>query len=231
MIHLLQKLLEHFTYVALIAVLVVSGLGVPIPEDIPLVFSGYLCSKEHSPIADLPMIDTNGDGIPDKPARAVPKLPLMIIAGMIGVLAGDSIVFTFGRRGVHGDNFVARHLRKVLHSKRREKVERHFAKHGNLTVFAGRFMPGFRSIVFAFAGMSKMSYPRFLVIDGMAAAISVPIFIFLGHHFAETIKTDFFGYLSRQKRIVLPVLGVILLGLALLYIVRRRRAAAAEAAL
>jgi membrane protein DedA with SNARE-associated domain len=150
---------------------------------------------------------------------------------MVGVLAGDSIVFTIGRRGVHGNNFVARHLRKVLHSKRREKVERHFAKHGNLTVFAGRFMPGFRSIVFAFAGMSKMSYPRFLIIDGMAAAISVPVFIFLGHHFAETIRHDFFGYLERQKHVVIPAVSIVLLTGLLIYIVRRRRAAAAGAAL
>lgn len=143
--NILTTFLTHFTYVALVLVLVVSGLGVPIPEDIPLVFSGYLCSKEHSPIKEVLRYDTNGDGVADAPAK-VPKLSLMIVAGMVGVLAGDSIVFTIGRRGVHGNNFVARHLRKVLHSKRREKVERHFAKHGNLTVFAGRFMPGFRSI-------------------------------------------------------------------------------------
>src|SRR5205814_5420902 len=104
------------------------------------------------------------------------------------VLIGDSIVFSIGRHGIEGPGAVAKHIRKIMHSKRREKVERHFAKHGNLTVFAGRFMPGFRSIVFAFAGLSKMSYPRFLLIDGLAASVSVPVFIYLGWRFAEHLS-------------------------------------------
>ena len=112
---ILTKFLIHFTYVALMAVLVLSGLGLPVPEDIPLVFSGYLCSPKYSPIAieddSIPMIDTNGDGIPDSPdphfhRHHVPHLYLMMVAGMIGVLVGDSIIFSIGRRGLDGNNFL-----------------------------------------------------------------------------------------------------------------------------
>ena len=168
--------LTHFTYVALTAVLILAGLGVPMPEDIPLILSGYMCNEKVSPIKYV-MVDSDNDGVKDTQEttnRKVPKVHWMIVAGMVGVLLGDSIVFSIGRRGIESNNFVARHLRKVMHSKRREKVEKHFARHGNLTVFAGRFAPGFRSIVFAFAGLSKMSYARFLLIDGIAAGISVP---------------------------------------------------------
>ena len=146
----------------------------------------------------------------------------MMASGMFGVLAGDSIVFFIGRRGVHGNNFVAKHIRKVLNSKRREKVEHHFARHGNLTVFAGRFMPGFRSLVFAFAGMSKMSYLRFILIDGTAAAISVPIFVFLGFHFAEHFY-ELERFLERFKHIVIPVVLVLAVGAIIIYYVRKRR--------
>jgi membrane protein DedA with SNARE-associated domain len=150
----------------------------------------------------------------------------MMVAGMMGVLAGDSIVFSIGRRGIESNNFVARHLRRVMHSKRREKVERHFAKHGNLTVFVGRFMPGFRSIVFAFAGLSKMSYFRFLLIDGLAAGISVPAFIWLGYHFAEHIGI-LLGFIHRVKTILLPVVLIGVGTAVLLYYLRKRRLAAA----
>jgi membrane protein DedA with SNARE-associated domain len=150
----------------------------------------------------------------------------MMIAGMIGVLAGDSIVFSIGRKGITGRSFVARHLQKVMHSKRREKVERHFARHGNLTVFTGRFLPGARSIVFAFAGMSRMSYPRFLLIDGLAAAISVPLFVLIGFFFAGNIE-HVFHRIDRVKHIVIPIVLVAGAGIAIIWMLRRRRAAPA----
>lgn len=209
--------LTHFTYFALIGVLLLAGMGVPIPEDIPLIISGWLCNPEHSPIVVNAL---EGAATP-----TVPNLYLMIAAGMVGVLAGDSIVFSIGRRGIDTNNFVARHLRKVMHSKRREKVERHFARHGNLTVFAGRFMPGFRSIVFAFAGLSRMSYFRFLLIDGLAALVSVPFFVWLGFHFAEDINRVFKA-IERVKEFLLPIIVVVAAGAVLLYMVRRRRVAA-----
>ncbi len=219
----LTNIISHFTYVALMAVLIVAGLGVPIPEDVPLALAGYTCNEEYSPIAKaLQDPDAAATGR-FSPAKRVPNLYLMIISGMIGVLCGDSIVFSIGRKGVNGDNFVCRHIRKVMHSKRREKVERHFARHGNLTVFMGRFAPGFRSLVFAFAGMSKMSYGRFLLIDGLAALISVPTFVILGYYFAANIE-QFFGFIHRIKGIILPVVLVLTVGAIALYVVRRRRA-------
>jgi len=221
--------LTHFTYVALLAILVIAGTGVPIPEDIPLIISGYMCNKEYSPIKDLTiMIDTDHDGIKDTEVhRHVPHLWLMTVAGLLGVLIGDSMVFNIGRHGIESNNIVTRHLRKVMHTKRREKVERHFAKHGNLTVLMGRFMPGFRSLIFAFAGLSKMSYFRFLLLDGLAAAVSVPFFIFLGWKFAEHI-TALLAWIDRIKHILLPPVIILLAVFVLLYLIRRRRRAATE---
>jgi membrane protein DedA with SNARE-associated domain len=217
----LNWFLVHFTYVALVILLVIAGTGVPLPEDIPLITGGYLCSQ-NGPIAKANLQDTNADGVPDHPHRRVPDLYLMMVAGMIGVLAGDSVVFSIGRKGLESNSFIARHLRKVMHSRRREKVERHFARHGDLTIFAGRFLPGFRSIIFAFAGLSKMSYIRFIAIDGLAAAISVPTFVFLGYYFAQQF-TLMLIYIRHIKHIVIPVAVVCLAGAAALYYVRRRR--------
>lgn len=220
--------LSQFTYVALSVVLLMGSMGIPIPEDVPLIFSGYLCHEKASPIANIE-IDTDGDGRPDMRipvSEKVPKIQWMILAGMIGVLLGDSIVFNIGRHGIESDGFVSRHLRKVMHSRRREKVERHFARHGNLTIFVGRFLPGFRSLVFAFAGLSKMSYFRFIIIDGLAAAISVPSFILLGFYFAPHLNIVL-SWLERIKHIVIPAAVAVIVIVALIYFLRRRRQAAA----
>lgn len=225
MIDLVKVFLTHFTYLALVLVLFAAGMGVPIPEDIPLAFSGYLCHPQESAIRNIPTIDTDNDGKPDlvDPERPVkiPNLYLMMVAGMVGVLAGDTLVFHIGQQGVRGQSFVARHVRKVLNSSRRERLERWFHKHGSLTVFCGRFMPGLRSAVFALAGMSGMKYWRFIIIDGLAAAISVPVFVFIGYHFAATINV-LFEQLKHLKQIFLPI-GIALAVVALaVYWIRRR---------
>src|SRR2546430_1791193 len=107
MVTLVKAFLTHFTYVALVLVLCAAGMGVPIPEDVPLIFSGYLCNPHYSPIHDIVVsIDENHDGTPDRleyRRHHTPRVGIMIIAGMVGVLGGDSIVFLIGRRGIDSD--------------------------------------------------------------------------------------------------------------------------------
>jgi membrane protein DedA with SNARE-associated domain len=219
----LRWFIQTFTYFALILLLIAAGMGVPVPEDIPLVTSGYMANPEHSPIRDTgKMVDTNGDGVADTLVpRKVPNVYLMMVAGMIGVLCGDSVVYYIGRKGIEGDNFVARHLRKVMTPRRRTWTEKHFSRHGNLTVFCGRFMPGLRSVVFAFAGMARIGYVRFIAIDGLAALISVPTFIWVGYYFADRF-TQVLQWIERVKHILVPVVLLATVMAVLLYLVRRK---------
>ncbi|MBY0345737.1 MAG: DedA family protein, partial [Neisseriaceae bacterium] len=53
--------------------------------------------------------------------------------------------------------------------------------------FVARFMPGLRSPIFIVAGMSGISYWRFLLADGLAALLSVPIWVYLGYYGASNI--------------------------------------------
>ena len=42
MFGLLQEYLAEFTYVGIFLVLLLCGLGLPLPEDVPIILSGYL---------------------------------------------------------------------------------------------------------------------------------------------------------------------------------------------
>jgi membrane protein DedA with SNARE-associated domain len=47
-------------------------------------------------------------------------------------------------------------------------------------------MPGLRAAIFMSAGISKkVSFLRFFLMDGFAAIISVPIWVYLGYFFAS----------------------------------------------
>src|SRR5258708_35021681 len=64
-------------YVGVLSILITCGLGVPLPEDVPLIAGGYLAARTGS-------------------------LPLMIFTGLAGILLGESPIFrpgqTFGQR-------------------------------------------------------------------------------------------------------------------------------------
>ncbi len=206
LVPLLTSLLKQFTYFGLAAILVAGGMGLPIPEDVPLMFSGYLCSPQYSPLPQHTSI------------------LLMITAGMLGVICGDSILWYVGRYGLDANNFLSRHVRKALGSKRRIFLEKHFQKHGNLTLFVGRFIPGIRALVFALCGISKMRYVRFVIVDGLAALVSVPTFIFIGYHFAAEFHKVILE-VARIKHIVV-LIGTAAVGVAIIaYVIHRRHQA------
>ena len=158
--------IEQWSYLGLFLVLFIAGMGVPLPEDVPLIASGWLVHH------------TNGHV----------RLDLMILVGLIGVLAGDSIMFTMGRR--YGDHLVGhRWLQWIAKPWLVAKAREQFEKHGEKIIFAARFMPGIRSVVFLTAGTFRVPYWKFWTFDGVAALISVPLWVWCGKYFGGHIES------------------------------------------
>jgi len=152
-------------YGTIFGILVACGMGVPFPEDVSLIFGGYLVF------------------------RGSANLPLMVGTGFLGILAGDSIIFWAGRRlGNRARSDHGRLLRRLLTPERRARVEALFARHGEKIVMAARFMPGVRAVTFFTAGSAGMPYARFICFDGLAALASAPAFVFLGFRFGRQLQ-------------------------------------------
>ncbi len=226
MLPFVQAFLTRFTYVALSLILIAAGCGVPIPEDVPLIFSGYLCNPTQSPIATITApstpAGTNTQTHPPPTKPIVPDPTIMVLFGLAGMIGGDSILWFIGRNGLRGNNPISRHLRKVMHSRRRAKIERYFQKHGNLTLFIGRFFPVVRATVFALCGLGKMPYWKFVAIDGLAGMLFIPTMIFLGYHFAANINW-LFGELAAVKHVLYIAGAVAITAGVVVYFVHRRR--------
>ncbi|HSW46321.1 MAG TPA: DedA family protein [Phycisphaerae bacterium] len=159
---------ENWTYLGVLVVLLAAGLGVPIPEDVPLLTGGYLCYAGYANVV------------------------IMIFVGMAGVLTGDIMLFSIGRKLGH-DVLRRRSLRRMVNPGRLILAERLFAKHGVKIIFAGRFLPGLRPMIFMAAGVLKVPFSMFILVNGLAACISVPTLILLGRFFGyklEAVKTE-----------------------------------------
>jgi len=161
---LLEELINLFTqhdYLAVFLVLLICGMGVPIPEDITLVAGGVISGLGYS------------------------NVHIMFGVGMAGVLIGDTIMFTLGR--YYGENALRwRWVSWLVTPERRELVQQKFDRYGNRLLFIARFLPGLRSPVFFIAGWSRrVSLLKFLMLDGAAALISVPFWVYLGYYGAD----------------------------------------------
>ncbi|MEP0844680.1 MAG: DedA family protein [Phycisphaerae bacterium] len=159
---------EQWPYLGVFLVLLACGLGLPLPEDVPLLTSGVLVHKE------------------------LASLWVMIPIAMLGVLGGDCVLFFVGRR--FGHRVVKLwFFRRVVNPSRLLMAEGLFQRHGIKIVFIGRFLPGLRPMIFMAAGVLKVPFRVFIGVNGLAACISVPTLVVLGKVFGnsyEKIKSD-----------------------------------------
>lgn len=189
----LNLLIDFFTsygYFAVFFVLVACGLGLPIPEDVTLIAGGVICAI------------SNSQGVTLNPQ-------IMTIIALSGVLIGDGFMFLLGKllgpkvTRVRG---VRRIITQEIYSQIQEKVK----KYGDKILFFARFLPGLRAPIYIMAGVShKVSYLKFLLLDGLAALISVPLLVYLGYFFAHDLD-DVLEYVKRSEAYII---GSIVLGL------------------
>jgi membrane protein DedA with SNARE-associated domain len=137
-------------------VLLLCGLGLPIPEDVVLITAGV-----------LGQID----------GRSWVEISALMYAGVLG---GDIITFFAGRH-VGGWVLTSKWFQRIFPPQKQAKVVDFFDKNGSMGLFIGRFLPGLRAPIFFTAGSMKVPFLKFLFFDGLAALLSVPVFVWLGH--------------------------------------------------
>lgn len=166
-------------------ILILCGLGLPIPEDILLVTLGYLVFNGYGDIY-----------------RA-------IILGYLGIMIGDSIIFLMGKR--YGIQIVKnKFFSKIFTKERLRKAKRFTIDHGKKTLLFARFLPGLRTAIFFSCGTLKVKFRTFFIIDSLAALLSAPIFVLLGYLFGDKIET-LIHYIKRIDRVVIVILLLVFL--------------------
>lgn len=188
-----------FPYIAAFLILLVCGLGVPIPEDLTLFAMGYV---SYSGIANV--------GI----STAV---------CLFGVLFGDSIIYWIGR--YYGAKLTKTGVfARLLPPERMEKTREMFHKMGNKVIFAARFMPGLRAPTYFSAGTLHLPYRVFIFYDGLAALLSVPLLVGTTYIFGEHIDKAVAVARQVQHGIIFVIIGVIALLVAKHFVMKKLKA-------
>lgn len=165
LIEFLQFLEPYGThsYVVMFVTLLLCGFGLPMPEDVVLISGGMLA------------------------ARGITDMMVVNFVCFAGVMLGDGTMFMAGRR--FGPALKkGRLVRRLLSEKTDAKVARVFHKYGDKVIFMARFMPGLRTPIFITAGTYGVPFWKFALLDGTAALLSVPLWIWVGHFFGSNLE-------------------------------------------
>ncbi|HUY19747.1 MAG TPA: DedA family protein [Candidatus Binataceae bacterium] len=177
--------IQHFSYLGLFVVLVMCGLGLPVPEDVALLAGGFMVH------------------------RGITAYPATIAVALVGVVAGDNSLFLIGRR--FGSGLLS--YFGVARPKSRRRIERmrqFMERHGSKAIFYARFFAGLRAIVYLSAGSLGVSPGRFFLYDLLGALISVPLMVSAGYFFGSEIELAI-KYVGGFEHVLLLILAASIL--------------------
>jgi len=181
-------------YAVLFLVLVFSGIGLPVPEEVTLLFGGYL--------AYLEAIDFT--------------TAIYVLIG--GIVAADGMGYLLGRfawRWVWDKTLYRWQFANTMLT----KAGSYFERHGEKVVIFSRPFLGIRVAVPLLAGHFRMHFITFMLLD-IAAAIPWTVFLVsLSYYLGSGV--DLVTDIREIKHLFFALLGVAIIGYAALRLMKK----------
>jgi len=152
--------ITQYGYFAIFFLLVFGIIGLPIPDETLLTFSGYLIYKGHL------------------------SLPLAFVSALAGSASGITISYQLGR--LFGHRVLLRYG-KYLHltEERLDRAHAWFARIGHWALTFGYFIPGVRHITAYAAGIADVAPHQFAIFAYTGTVLWVSTFLSLGYLLGE----------------------------------------------
>ncbi|HHT22941.1 MAG TPA: DedA family protein [Bacteroidales bacterium] len=182
----------NMNYGSITALMTIESSFVPFPSEIVIPPAAYVASK---PESDL-------------------NIFLVVLFGTLGALLGAYINYFLalwlGRPIIYklADSKFGKLM--LLSSEKVQKAEAYFNKHGKVSTFVGRLIPGIRQLISLPAGLAKMNFLSFTTYTFIGAGIWNAILALLGYLVHG--QADLIDKYSHE-------LGMIILGLLILAII------------
>jgi len=186
----LQEALNILGYPAVTLFVMIESSGIPFPGETMLLLASFYAAIDQQL-----------------------QLPIIIASAALGAIVGDNLGYYAGRTS--GRALVERFGRYFfLKPQHLDRAEQFFAKHGDKTVFFGRFVAILRTWSAFLAGVNHMPCRTFLIYNGAGGILWATIYGTLGY-LAGRLLHDNFAQVERLAR----TLGWIGAGLAVVALV------------
>lgn len=189
--HFVQWLVDfvhHLGYVGIFIMTFIESTFVPIPAEVTMIPAGYLVQQGKM------------------------DLFLVLASSIAGTVGGAYFNYWLAKR--YGRDLFIRYGKYLMMTPEKlDKLERFFAKHGVISTFTGRLLPGIRHYISFPAGLARMDLKKFVIYTALGGAIWMTVLVLLGYYIGEN-KELMMHYMPRIK---LGLMGVLVLG-AVVYI-------------
>jgi membrane-associated protein len=136
-------------------------LGFFLPGDTLLIAAGIFAHQGHFPVEAV------------------------IVVAIVAAIAGDSTAFFIGRR--YGRGLFKKQDSLLFDPKHVERAEKFYDKHGAKTMLIAHYLPVVRTFAPPLAGISNMTYPKFLLYDGIGDISWAVIITLIGYFIGSKI--------------------------------------------
>lgn len=157
--------IDDFGPIAVFFLLMLSGIGIPIGEDLIIIPAGILVGNE-----------------------SLPFWPTMI-AAYLGVVCSDSLWFILCHR--YGSHLLhQKWFKRVVHPRRLLEAKHQVEQHGAWVIVMARFIPGSRTPTITISGLLHLPLWQFVLATATCVLISAPLQLGLGYLIALGLGTQ-----------------------------------------
>ena len=192
---LVQNILD-MGYMGIFLLMMIESSFIPFPSEIVLIPAGYLAQQGEM---NMGLIFTAA-----------------LLGSMVGAFINYFLAYFIGRQ------LLLKYGKYIfISNSAMEKMETFFQKHGPISTFSGRLIPGIRQLISIPAGLSKMSLLPFSLYTALGAGIWSMVLILLGYILGEN-EALIHTYL-KQITIGAIVLVIVLIGVYVIRITRKNK--------
>jgi len=191
-------LTPFWIYVALFAFSYIENIFPPAPGDAVVLVAGSLIAS------------------PDIAVFFIPSLIITSVGSLLGFM-------TYYYLGSQLDKKIIRAGKvKFISVEALEKAEAWFNKYGYFVILGNRFLPGTRSVISFFAGISELEIKKTAVLAAVSATLWNVIILYLGVVFGKNVKVVDF-YLGRYSNIVIIITIVLIVVFTIKYFLTKKK--------